>query len=191
MSVDIFAEPTPNPNAMKFVLNQIVKSTGKSTFKTFAECEELPMVSELFKLRGVDQIHLFDNVITITKFGYEDWDILETKVESTIKEKYTLHNPDFIDKDPEEERRKNLSPELQQIESVLDKEIRPALQADGGDLICLDYQDDVLIIQYQGACGNCPSSQQGTLQAIKGILKAEYNPEIEVYIAPQDGASFY
>ena len=50
----------------------------------------------------------------------------------------------------------------------------------GGDLQCVSYKDNVLVIQYQGACGSCPSSQSGTLQAIQGILRAEYNPKIEV-----------
>lgn len=184
MDIDIFVEPTPNPNALKFVLNLQVKTSGKTSFRTYQEAEELPMIAELFKIRGVDQVHLFDNVITITKFPYEDWGPLEQKVESTIKEEIENHNPDFIEKDPEEERRKNLSPELQEIESIMDRTIRPGLQADGGDLMCMDYRDNVLIIQYQGACGNCPSSQHGTLNAIKGILQAEYNPEIEVYAAP-------
>lgn len=184
MEIDIFAEPTPNPNALKFVINMQVKAKGKSSFKTYQESEGIPLIANLFKIRGVDQVHLFDNVITITKFSYEDWENLEVKVIETVKELLPDHDPEFIEKDPEEERRKNLSPELQQIESILDKTIRPGLQADGGDLNCLEYKDDVLVIQYQGACGSCPSSQYGTLNAIRGILQAEYNENIEVYAAP-------
>ncbi|MGZ3691140.1 MAG: NifU family protein [Pseudobdellovibrio sp.] len=33
---------------------------------------------------------------------------------------------------------------------------------------------------YQGACGTCPSSTSGTLMAIEGILKDEFNPSVEV-----------
>lgn len=181
MSFEVYAQPTPNPNALKFILNTEVKSEGKSSFKTVDEAEHVPMVIELFKIRGVDQIHLFQNSVTVTKFSYEDWEVLEPKVEETLAKAIPNHDPHYIDKDPEAERRASLSGELQEIESIMDRTIRPGLQADGGDMKCIDYRDNVLIIQYEGACGNCPSSQYGTLNAIKSILKDEYNPEIEVY----------
>ena len=181
MTIDLFMEPTPNPNSLKFILNTAVKEQGRSTFRTMGECEEIPLARELFKIRGVDHVHFFQNVITVTKFGYEDWEVLELKVTEVIEQLLSQHDPSYIDLNPEEERRKKLSPELQAIEEILDNTIRPGLQADGGDLECVDYRDNSLIIRYEGACGNCPSSQAGTLQTIQNILRSEYNPEIEVF----------
>ena len=40
------------------------------------------------------------------------------------------------------------------------------------------------MVKYQGACGTCPSSATGTLEAIKSILRDDFNPDIEVYVAP-------
>ena len=83
------------------------------------------------------------------------------------------------------ERRRKLPKEVQAVEEILDRTIRPGLQGDGGDIECLSFEDNVLVVKYQGACGTCPSSTTGTLEAIKGILRDEMNnPEIEVYIAP-------
>jgi Fe-S cluster biogenesis protein NfuA len=87
--------------------------------------------------------------------------------------------------DPEAERRSNLTPEMQKIEEILDKRIRPGLQGDGGDLMVKDFKDNVLIVKYQGACGTCPSSTTGTLEAIRSILRDEFHPEVEVYLAPE------
>jgi Fe-S cluster biogenesis protein NfuA len=39
---------------------------------------------------------------------------------------------------------------------------------------------NILTIRYQGACGGCPSSMMGTLQAIESILRTEFNPYLEV-----------
>ncbi len=181
MSIHVDIQPTPNPNALKFILDKPVKNTGKSTYKKPTDAINNPMASALFTIRGIDQIHFFSNVITITKFGYEDWDEIENRVIEGINERMSSHNPDYSDPNPEEERKKNMSPELLQIEAILDKRIRPGLQGDGGDLQALKYEDNVLIIKYQGACGTCPSSTTGTLEAIKGILRDEFNPEIEVY----------
>lgn len=183
--LDIYVQPTPNPNALKFILNQPVKLDGNSTYRSPMDCGENKLAYELFKVRGVDQIHFFDNSITITKFNYEDWNNIDESLISKIKEMFPSHNPDYHDPDPEADRRATLSPELQEIEKILDKTIRPGLQGDGGDIQTVSYEDDILLIRYMGACGTCPSSTTGTLYAIKSILQEEYNPKIDVYIAPE------
>ncbi|AYF44262.1 MULTISPECIES: NifU family protein [Halobacteriovorax] len=182
--VNIDIQPTPNPNALKFILNMDVKKNGSSTFRTPMECGEVNLGINLFTIRGIDQIHFFENVITITKFNYEDWEDIEEKVVETIKHDLPNHNPEFEEFDPEKERRENLPKELKDIEEVLDRTVRQYLQADGGDIQTVSYEDNILLVRYQGACGTCPSSTTGTLEAIKSTLRAEYNPEIDVYIAP-------
>ncbi len=184
IELDIDIQPTPNPNALKFIINLPVKLEGNSTYKSPSECQDNQLALELFKVRGIDQLHFFENVIAITKFSYEDWTSVESAVMKTLKEFMPTHNPNYNDPNPEADRRKNLTPELQQIELILDKTIRPGLQGDGGDIQALTYQDNILMVKYQGACGTCPSSTTGTLEAIKSILRDELNPEIEVYIAP-------
>lgn len=183
--INIQIQPTPNPNALKFILGEPVKHEGSSSYKTPMECGENNLALQLFMLRGVDQVHFFDNVITISKFGYEDWETLEKSVVECLEKFLPEHNADYYDPDPEKERRENLTPELKVIEEILDKTIRPGLQADGGDIQTVKYEDNVLLIRYQGACGTCPSSSTGTLEAIKGILRDEYNSDIDVYIAPE------
>ncbi len=185
VEIDIDIQPTPNPNALKFILNYPVKNEGNSTYKSPSECGENKLALELFKVRGIDQLHFFENVIAVTKFSYEDWNNVEVGITKALKQFMPTHNPDYNDPNPEADRRKNLSPELQQIEAILDKTIRPGLQGDGGDIQALTYQDNILMVKYQGACGTCPSSTTGTLEAIKAILRDELNPDIEVYIAPE------
>jgi NFU1 iron-sulfur cluster scaffold homolog, mitochondrial len=182
--MDIYVQPTPNPNALKFILDKDVILNGKATFKSLKDCQNIPLAQSLFDLRGVDQIHFFQNVVTVSKFSFEDWDSLEPAVKTTLENMLESHNPEIKQVDPEVERRSTLSPELQQIEEILDKRIRPGLQGDGGDMVVQDYKDNVLLIKYQGSCGTCPSSTAGTLEAIRSILRDEFNPDIEVYIAP-------
>lgn len=183
IKIDIL--PTPNPNALKFITGQDVILEGKASFSNPSETQGIILAEKLFDLRGVDQIHFFQNVITISKFSFEPWDSLEPKVMETIKEYLPNHNPDFKIVSEEDKRREGLSPELRQIEEIIDKKIRPGLQGDGGDIECLSYQDDVLLVKYEGACGTCPSASMGTLEAIKQILRDEFSPDIEVYIAPE------
>jgi len=183
--IDIYVDMTPNPNALKFIVNLPVKNSGNSTYRSPTECGENKLAKELFTVRGVDQLHIFENIITVSKFSYQDWSEVEDQIINIIKQKMPEHDADYFDPDPEEERRRNLPQDMKDIEAVLDKTIRPGLQGDGGDIQTVKYENNVLLVKYQGACGTCPSSTTGTLEAIRAILKDEYNPDIEVYIAPE------
>ncbi len=185
METTIEIAPTPNPNAMKFILNRVVKKEGSSTYRSPMECGDNRLARQLFAIRGLDQLHFFDNTITITKFSYADWETVEGHATVTIKALIDDHNPDYIEADPEADRRKNLPPELQKIEEILDRTIRPGLQGDGGDIQAVSLEDNVLLVRYRGACGTCPSSGTGTLEGIRAILRDEINPNLEVYIAPE------
>lgn len=178
MDVKILIQKTPNPYARKFIVNQDVKKDGKITFNDANECRHVPLAAALIDLPSVTQVHFFENVVTVTQNGQASWDHLEGMIKDVIGSMISQHNSDFVS--AEEIRRQNLSPELRQIESILDQSIRPALQGDGGDLEVLELRDKQLIIRYEGACGTCPSSAGATLEAIESILRDEFDPEITV-----------
>lgn len=56
------------------------------------------------------------------------------------------------------------------LESTLEY-IRPALQADGGDLVLLGVDDGVVNLQMVGACGGCPMSMMTLKAGIERILQ--------------------
>jgi len=66
------------------------------------------------------------------------------------------------------------------IEELIDKAIRPALQADGGDLELDLVKGHEVVISFTGACGSCPSSAGGTLRGIERALRQNIDPEIVV-----------
>jgi Fe-S cluster biogenesis protein NfuA len=49
--------------------------------------------------------------------------------------------------------------------------IRPALQADGGDLILLGVEGGTVNLQMVGACGGCPMSTMTLTAGIERILR--------------------
>jgi Fe-S cluster biogenesis protein NfuA len=63
------------------------------------------------------------------------------------------------------------------IEKALEK-IRPALQADGGDVELIDVTDGVVKVRLKGACGGCPMSQMTLKMGIEKILKQQV-PEVK------------
>ena len=65
----------------------------------------------------------------------------------------------------------------EKVETALD-EIRPMLQADGGDVELVEVEGGVVKVRLQGACAGCPMSQMTLKNGIERILK-EKIPEIE------------
>lgn len=64
----------------------------------------------------------------------------------------------------------------ERIKAVLET-IRPALQADGGDVEFIDFNDGIVTVRMKGACGNCPMALMTLKQGIEKRMKAEI-PEV-------------
>ncbi|AHI04647.1 putative nitrogen-fixing protein NifU [Bdellovibrio bacteriovorus W] len=173
-------QATPNPNAWKFILDRPVLVEGKATYHSPQEADQSILAYSLFHVIGVRQVHFFQNVITITHNFDEDPEEVQKGVCSVIQTRMAAHNPNQTMKDEKMKRRESLSPELQQIEEILDHTVRPGLQGDGGDVEIVKFEENKLYVLYQGACGTCPSATTGTLMAIEGILRDQFNPSIEV-----------
>ncbi len=58
----------------------------------------------------------------------------------------------------------------EQVQAALD-EIRPALQADGGDVELIDVEDGIVKVRLTGACGTCPMSTMTLRFGVEKILK--------------------
>ncbi|AJA68076.1 NifU family protein [Myroides odoratimimus] len=66
----------------------------------------------------------------------------------------------------------------QNVEKALD-EIRPFLQADGGDITLIDIQDDKVVqVRLEGACTACSVNQMTLSAGVETTIK-KYAPEIE------------
>jgi Fe-S cluster biogenesis protein NfuA len=64
----------------------------------------------------------------------------------------------------------------EQVQSALN-DIRPSLQADGGDVELVDVVDGIVKVRLTGACGGCPMSQMTLKQGIETYVKKKI-PEI-------------
>ncbi len=58
----------------------------------------------------------------------------------------------------------------EQVEKALEQ-IRPSLQADGGDIELVDVTDGVVQVRLKGACSGCPMSQMTMTQGVERIVK--------------------
>ena len=69
----------------------------------------------------------------------------------------------------------------EKVEAALDR-IRPALQADGGDVELIDVREGVVSVRLVGACGGCPMSTMTLRNGIERILKQDV-PEVKEVVS--------
>jgi len=65
----------------------------------------------------------------------------------------------------------------EKVEEIL-KQIRPSLQADGGDVELVDVVDGVVKLRLKGSCAGCPMSQMTLAFGIERVLR-EKVPEVK------------
>lgn len=176
-NTDISIQTPSNPNKRQFVLDRIVKAGEEISYKNAEECLGNPLGMSLFTIPHVQEITFSEKIISITQDGTGNWEEMIPLVNTIIIEKIDEHNPHLFSLPA---KSAPLTEELKQINSILDRTIRPYLQMDGGDIQLISFENNVLTVRYQGACSFCPGATTGTLRAIERVLKAELSPDIQV-----------
>ena len=175
-----YIEDTPNPNALKYVLNEVILTDGYQEFSIEEKLVADNMAKEIFEIQGISKVFYKQNYITVIKDDSIQWE----EIENPIKEIINAHieNVEFkAKKEKPRKSNKNRTELIKKIDEILDETIKPALAMDGGGLEVVDVKDDMtVIISYQGACGSCPSATTGTLMAIERILQENLDDNITV-----------
>jgi len=171
---------TPNPQALKFILNQKLLNVETRQFPDKESANDDPFAKGIFEIEGVASVFYMDKFVTIEKQIEANWSQIQRPFIDFLK----TFDPNLI---PEEVERKT-SDETQdelliKINDLLDHKVRPALAGDGGGLEVLGLEGFKVKIRYQGACGTCPTAINGTLLAIEGLLRRDINQAIEVISA--------
>jgi Fe-S cluster biogenesis protein NfuA len=177
---------TPNPNARKFLLREPLSWGISHSYENAVQAQSDALASALFAIPHVTNVFYIDSWLTVTQDGQADWDQLLRDIAVPVRAAPAAGaqsaaavfaaRASVADLSPEDKQR------LDDIELLLDQQIRPYLQSDGGDLHVLSLSGNQLVVHYQGACGTCPSSISGTLQGIQNLLHT-LEPELEVIAA--------
>src|SRR5690606_28140378 len=103
-NIHIYLESNPNPNSLKFVVNEMLVPDGMSfDFPDVESTENAPLARELFAYPFVERVFYMSNFVTVTKKEDVEW----IEIQSTLKDhiKKFLESGRYIIEERSEERR--------------------------------------------------------------------------------------
>jgi|TARA_B110000285_G_C15129431_1_gene622489 Fe-S cluster biogenesis protein NfuA len=188
--VSVYAESTPNPSVMKFVANKPLVPQSIE-FKNIDDAKNSPLAQQLFHLHFVKEVFLDTNYVSITKYEVTEWDTVVMEVREFIRSFIEEGNivltesPTPLDIEKKERPEADLKPIEQQIVSILDEYIKPAVASDGGNIVFDSYNEaeKSVHVVLQGACSGCPSSTFTLKNGIENMLKEMMPGKIATVVA--------
>ncbi len=185
--ITVYGESTPNPAALKFVVSRMLTKSSVE-FKNIDETAASPLAKELFKFPYVKEVFIDENYISVTKYEINDWQEITLELRTFIKQYIenggTVLDESLIIAHTELENNKTqnfdkLDVTSQQIINILEEYVKPAVQADGGNIAFESYDETTKTAKVilQGACSGCPSSTFTLKSGIENMLKSMLNDD--------------
>ncbi len=178
-------EPTPNPATMTFRFSE--KLLDSSTeFLTPAQAEQSPLAIKIFGFPWTSAVYLGPDFVSVTKQDWVDWEVLSEPLAGLIQEHLDQNEPLMIETQAvgsnEDDIQDSDSEIVKEIKRILDREIRPVVALDGGDIRFGQFSEGILSLKMKGACAGCPSSQATLKDGIEVRMK-ELFPDIKEVVA--------
>ncbi len=187
---------TPNPNTLKFVPVYPEDSKNISEiiidFVQGSEKVKSPLARALFKIEGVKRLHINYTFLSVNKADDIEWDSIKTQILMEISD-FLISGRKLVDEDlsSESDNSTETSEEdsevIEDIKSVIDSMVRPAVAQDGGDIEFSSFnsEDGVVHLKLKGACSGCPSATHTLKDNVEHML-AYYIPEVRSVEAVAD-----
>ncbi len=179
--VMVSLEFTPNPNTLKYSVNRSLLEQGAVHFvkKTF-DASHSPLASRLFGIPGIVGVMIGTHFVTVTKAEDGDWDEVHRLTTSVLEEHLAAGLP-IVDLSRLQSGHQGGDTEIEaKIRLILDREIRPAVAMDGGDITFEKFEAGVVFVHLKGSCSGCPSSTMTLKSGIEARLKQEIPEVLEV-----------
>src|ERR1035437_5307317 len=151
-------EDTPNPNAKKFILKEPLTWGITRSYDNAEQATDDLLAASIFDIEHVTNVFYVDRWLTVTQDGRADWKPLLHRVADRIRAAPAASEQSarlasaaaaipITDLSPDDQQR------LYMINGLLDEQIRPYLQGDGGDLHVLDLEGNRVTGAFQRGRG--------------------------------------
>ena len=174
--VTVYAESTPNPNAMKFVVNKKIVDDVYE-FKSVDDTKDSPLAKSLFGFEFIKEVFFDFNFVSLIQRQGNNWDenVMDVRefIRSFIQDYNTIVFEDRIKSQIKTKSNVEFDDISKEIIKIIDENIKPAVASDGGNIMFESYDATTQKVNVilQGACSGCPSSTITLKSGIENMLK--------------------
>ena len=174
--VTVYAESTPNPNAMKFVVNKKIVDDVYE-FKSVDDTKDSPLAKSLFGFEFIKEVFFYFNFVSLIQKQGNNWDenVMDVRefIRSFIQDNNTIVFEDRIKSQIKTKSNVEFDDISKEIIKIIDENIKPAVASDGGNIMFESYDATTQKVNVilQGACSGCPSSTITLKSGIENMLK--------------------
>jgi len=174
--VTVYAESTPNPNAMKFVVNKKIVDDVYE-FKSVDQTKDSPLAKSLFGFEFIKEVFFDFNFVSLIQNPGNNWDenVMDVRefIRSFIQDSNTIVFEDRIKNNIKTKPNVEYDDISKEIIKIIDENIKPAVASDGGNIMFESYDTTTQKVNVilQGACSGCPSSTVTLKSGIETMLK--------------------
>lgn len=154
----------------RFTVDRTVYGSS-ARFTSSEEAKGSPLPETIFGLGGIERILVSQNVVTVTKSGFEQWPELGKKIGAAIRQALNSGVP-------------AISPSLKQdfmpagemhkrVQSLLDSQINPSVAGHGGYVELIDVKDNNVFLRLGGGCQGCGAADITLKQGIEKLIRNE------------------
>ena len=143
-------EPTPNPESLKFISENLISASGTVEFqRSDLNKTNNSFVKEILSFKGVGFVLFSDNFISVKKTKDMTWDELKPMVISHLNHYFENNKEPILKRDKPEESsfNKDTDETIKRIIDVLDTKIRPAVARDGGDIKFKSFEKGIVKVE--------------------------------------------
>jgi NFU1 iron-sulfur cluster scaffold homolog, mitochondrial len=188
----VYAETTPNPATMKFVVNLPLLPNQSAEFTSAEMAGTDDLIGALFRFSYIKSVYIASNFVTLTKVEGIEWYEYMNEIRTYIRDFLEAGNPVLTKMPP---KKLAIHPVGQEplpeseidakITEILDEYIRPAVEQDGGEIAYRGFKDGIVYVAMRGSCAGCPSSTLTLKAGIEQLLKRMI-PGVEQVVAEND-----
>lgn len=195
--VEVYAESTPNPSSMKYVVNRPLLIDNSIEFNDITQATISPLASALFNFPFIKGVYIKNNFITVTKVPVVEWIEVMHELREFIKDYFVQEKVVFTSEpkptvSAEKTHNAGLNPVIEnpteaeaKIIEILEEYIKPAVEQDGGEISFQSFENGVVSVVLRGSCSGCPSSTLTLKAGIEQLLKRMV-PGVESVVAENE-----
>ncbi len=177
----VLAEHTPNPDCLKLHVGRALGVPHGVDFTGADAACASPLAVRLFALPGVRRVFLGPDFVSVTKGADVPWKPLGAQLVEAVGDWLASSEPaltgDFVPVAPGPD-----DPDSARVREILERDIRPLVLQDGGDVVFLAYRGGVAELLLRGACADCPSAARTLADGIEARLR-ELVPDLVAVVA--------